>query len=237
MKTFFKSLGGLIVLCILGAGIFLFFASSRLPNRIASYLSQTLKVGVEIGDIHFSLNKIKVDNFVVGNPPGYKLKKAFSIEDTEILAPVSRYLHDAIVIDEIDMNNVYIGLEFQSIKSTEGNWTTIMSNAQSAQTKSAASASKKTVLIKKLVLKNIKVDLLYQSDGKVRQLRTIPQIVLTNISSQGGNLTDQLMNSALGEAVKEVFVQENLKDVLNKIFQLPSGNPSDVLNGIKGLFN
>ncbi|HEY5235101.1 MAG TPA: hypothetical protein VIJ14_02885, partial [Rhabdochlamydiaceae bacterium] len=97
----------------------------------------------------------------------------------------------------------------------------------------------KTVLIKRLVLNNINADLLYQSDGTVRHLPTIPQIVLLNISSKGGDLMDQLMNSALGEMLKEIFLKENLKDIMDKIFQqIPGGNPvQNALKPLKGLFN
>ncbi len=237
MRIFFKSLAGIIVICILAAVILFFLAKSRLPDMIASRLSKTLQVPVEIGDMNFSLNQIKIDNLEIGNPRGFKLEHAFTTQEIVINAPLMGYMHQDIVIDEIDLNNVYVGLEFESPKGTNGNWTAIMNNAQSAQDKSTASATEKTVLIKRLVLNNINADLLYQSDGKVRHLPTIPQIVLVNISSKGGNLMDQLMNSALGEMLKEIFVKENLKDLMDKIFQIP-GNPiPNVLQPLKGLFN
>ena len=92
-------------------------------------------------------------------------------------------------------------------------------------------------MIKRLLLTNIQAELLYQSDGKVRKLKTIKQIELKNISSKGGNIGDQLMNSALGEAVKEIFVQENLKDILDQLMNVP-GNPlNNYLGPIKGIFN
>src|SRR5207253_969204 len=102
---------------------------------------------------------------------------------------------------------------------------TILNNAQSAQQESSKTAADKTVLIKRIVLTNIKAELLYQSDGKVRKLKTIPQIELTNISSKGGNVGDQLMNSALGEAVKQIFIKENLKDLFDQLIQSPAGPP------------
>ncbi len=239
MRIFFKSLAGLIILCILAAGIVFFVVKSRLPDMIANKLSKTLQVPVEIGDMNFSFNTIKIDNLEIGNPRGYKLEHAFTVQEIVVHAPLLGYMSNDIVIDEIDLNNVYIGLEFESPKGTSGNWTTIMTNTQSAQDKSSQTASEKTVLIKRLVLNNINADLLYQSDGKVRHLPTIPQIVLLNISSKGGDLMDQLMNSALGEMLKEIFLKENLKDIMDQIFQqIPGGNPvQQVLKPFKGLFN
>ena len=238
MRTFFKSILGIIVICIL-AGIILFYlAKSRLPDMIASKLSKTLQVAVEIGDMNFSLNMIKIDNLEISNPRNFKLEHAFTTQEIVIQAPLMGYLHQDIVINEINMNNVYLGFEFESPQGTSGNWTTIMANAQSQLEQSTKSNAEKTVLIKRLVLNNINADLLYQSDGKVRHLPTIPQIVLVNISSKGGNLMDQLMNTALGEMLKEIFVRENLKNIMDKIFQQIPGNPvQKALKPIKGLFN
>ena len=113
-----------------------------------------------------------------------------------------------------------------------------MANAQNAQTQSSKSKSDKTVLIKRLVLNNINADLLYQSDGKVRHLPTIPQIVLYNIGSTGGDLVDQLMNTALGQMLKEIFIRENLKEAIDQIFQgIPQDAVKGVLKPLKGLFN
>jgi uncharacterized protein involved in outer membrane biogenesis len=239
MRIFFKSLAGIIVICVLAGVILFFLAKSRLPDMIASKLSKTLQVAVEIGDMNFSFDAIKIENLEISNPRGFKLEHAFTVQEIVIHAPLMGYMNKDIVIDEIDLNNVYIGLEFESPQAATGNWTTIMANAQNAQTQSSQSASDKTVLIKRLVLNNINADLLYQSDGKVRHLPTIPQIVLVNISSKGGDLMDQLMNSALGEMLKEIFLKENLKDIMDKIFQqIPGGNPiQDALAPLKGLFN
>lgn len=237
MRTLFKSLAGIIVLCVLAGVIMFFLAKSRLPDMIASKLSKSLGVPVEIGDMNFSLSSITIDNLEIGNPRGFKLEHAFTTQEIVIHAPLLSYFKKDIVIDEIDLNSVYVGLEFESPQGTSGNWTSIMANAEKAQAQSSQTASDKTVLIKRLVLNNINADLLYQSDGQVRHLPTIPQIVLVNITSKGGNLTDQLMNSALGEMLKEIFLKENLKDIMNKIFQLPGNAIQNPLQPLKGLFN
>lgn len=240
MRIFFKVLASIIIICILAGVILFFLAKSRLPDVVASKLSKTLQVSVEIGDINVGLNTVTVDNFEINNPRGYKLEHALTTKQIIVQAPLMNYTSNDIVIDEIDMNNVYLGFEFASPQGTSGNWTTIMNNAKNAQAQSSKVASEKSVLIKRLVLNNINADLLYQSDGKIRHLPMIPQIVLVNISSKGGDLTDQLMNSALGQMLKEIFTQENLKQLMDKILEpLPGGqdNPvNDALKPLKGLF-
>ena len=53
MRTFFKSILGIIVICILAGVVVFFIAKSRLPDMIASRLSKTLQVKVQIGDMEF----------------------------------------------------------------------------------------------------------------------------------------------------------------------------------------
>jgi len=238
MKTFIRSLTGLIIILVLAAIVILFLFWSRVPDIVAGSLSKKLKVLVEIGDIDLSMNSVTIEKLEIGNPQGFYLSRAFAADQISVQAPISRYLHDAIEIDEIDVDNIYLGLEFDSPSGTQGNWTTIMNNAKSAQDSSSQSKSKKTVFIKKIVFTNIHTDLIYRSQGnKVRRLPKIKQIELKNISSEGGNAMDQIMNSALGEMLKQVFIEQNLKDALDKIFQPNQNNPIDTLRQLKGLFN
>ncbi len=237
MGKLVKGIGGIVLLCILGGVIFLFLVWSRLPDMLASKISKQLGVWVEIGDMSLSMNSIGVDRFVIHNPPGFKLPKAFSSEQIKVNAPLTHYVRDNIEIEQIVVSDVYIGLEFESIKSAKGNWSTILANAQHAQDESSKSASEKTVFIKSLLLTNINVDLYYRSEGKVRKLKTIKQIELKNISSQGGNIGDQLMNSALGQAVKQIFIEENLKDIFDQLLQGPGNTLQDYLGPLKGFFN
>lgn len=239
MRMIFKSLAGIIVICILAGVILFFLAKARLPDMIAGKLHKTLQVAVEIGDIDFSLANIKIDNLEISNPRDFKLEHAFTTQTINVQAPLLKYLSKDIVIEEINLNNVYLGFEFESPQGTKGNWTAILQNAQRSQEQSSKTLSDKSVLIKRLVLNNINADLLYQSDGKVRHLPVIPQIVLVNISSKGGNLMDQLMNTALGEMLKEIFVKENLKEIMNQVFEKIPGTDQvqKALKPIKGLFN
>jgi uncharacterized protein involved in outer membrane biogenesis len=236
MRKLIKWIGCVILLCIIGGAILAFLLWSRLPDIVASSVSKRLQTSVEIGDIYFSQNSIDVDRFVIHNPKGFKLPRALSAEKIDIEAPLTHYLKNNIEIDEIVVQDVYIGLEFDSIKSTQGNWSTLLTHAKHAQEESSKSASNKTVFIKRLALLNIHVELLYQNDGKVRKLKPIKQIELKNISSTGGNVGDQLMNSALGEAIKQVFIEENLKDVLDQLMQVP-GNPlKEYIGPLKSFF-
>ncbi len=234
MKTFFFSLAGVIVVLILAGFIIGFIYWSRVPDMVALHLSKKLQVAVQVGDMSLGMNKITVDKLQVSNPPPYRLlQNAFTCEEIVVNAPLTGYTKKDIVIDEIDMNNVYIGFEFDSIKGASGNWTKIMKNVQRENKKTPKSASERTVLIRRLVLNNIQADVAYDKDGgKVRHLPVIKQIVLTNISSKGGFPMDQITNSVLGQMLQSIFEQENIKNMLQNIFQAPT----KLLGPFQGLF-
>jgi uncharacterized protein involved in outer membrane biogenesis len=232
MKVFFSTIAGVIFIIVLAAVIIGFVFWSRVPDMLANNLSKKMKVSVSIDSIGLNWKKVDLKKIEIGNPPHSTLAKAFSCNEIDVNTPLIRYLDKNIVIDEIDLKDVYLGLEFDSPSSTKGNWTTIMHNIQSATSNSktktkkgetANQGSQRSVLIHRVILTNINVDLIYKKDsGKVKKLPTIPRMELTEISSEGGFPIDQITNSVLGEMLKQIFIKENLKDMLQELMDRPS---------------
>ncbi len=258
MKTFFSTLAGLIVLIILAAVIVGVIFWSRVPDILANNLSKKLKVSVDIDSVGLGWGKIDVKKVQIGNPAGSILAKAFSCNEIDVLAPFTNYLKQNIVIDEIDVKDIYLGLEFDSASGTSGNWTTIMGNLQSssgatppskkekrknreeqfAPVPPSSSSSNRTLLIHRLILTNIDVDVVYRKEGgKVKKLPRIPRMEFTEISSEGGLPLDQLMNSVLGQMLKEVFIKQNLKNMMQDLLNNPNNPVQQYLSPFKGLFN
>ena len=240
MKVFIRSFVGLVVIVVLGLVILLFVAKTQLPDVVASNLARKLQVPVQIGDIDLSFRSIEISKLEIENPKAYQLPIAFGADIIMVKAPLTEYMHQHIVIDEITINNVYLGLEFESATSTDGNWTAIINRAKAAAEKDTDQDKKnnKTVLIRKIVLNNIQTDLIYRREGtRVKHLPVIDRIELNDISSEGGSALDQIMNSALGEMLKGVFIKQNLKNVLDQVFQPGNNTIQDVLKPLKGLFN
>jgi uncharacterized protein involved in outer membrane biogenesis len=248
MKTLFSTLTGIIIVIILAAIVIGFIGWSRLPDILANTLSNKLKVSVEIDDMSLGWGKIEIDKVTIGNPPGTILPKAFSCGSIDVIAPFTNYLDQKIIIDQIDLNDVYLGLEFDSAKGTEGNWTRIMSNlkpsnAQQTNNKKKKAAPptdsgpKRSVLIKRLILTNIDVDVVYRKEGgKIQKLKRIDRIELTNVSSEGGLPMDQVMSSVLGQMLKSVFEKQNLQNMLQDLLQ-QQGGLQQYIEPFKGFFN
>jgi hypothetical protein len=253
MKKIVFTLSGLIAVILLAAVVIGFIFWSRLPDIVANNLSKKMQVAVDIDSFGLGLGRVSVNKIQIGNPPNSILARAFACNQINVLTPLTRYMDKRIVIDEIDLNDIYLGLEFDSASSTTGNWTTIMGNlnkstggAQNASQKSKKkknqqpqpqASSDRSVLIHKLVLTNIDVDVVYRKDsGKVKKLPRIPRMELTEISSEGGLPMDQILNSVLGQMLKEVFIKENLKNMIQEFMNAPSP-VQQYLAPFKGFFN
>jgi len=242
MSLFLKSLGGIIVVIIVALIVIVFIGWSRAPDIIANNLSKKMKVSVSIDEINFGFKSIEIEKIEIGNPPGSILSKAASAETVVINAPILNYFEQKIIIDEMDVNDIYLGLEFESASGVKGNWTTIMENlkASTSTPKGKEEKATRTVLIKKLIFNNIITDVVYRKEGgKVKRLPTINQIVLTDVSSEGGIPMDQLMNTVLGQMLRQVFVKQNLKNMLQDIIENPPEAIEkfiEPLQPFKGLF-
>lgn len=234
MKGFFSRFLSIVI--VLGAICLLavFLLYSRLPGFVSDKLSEALKVPVKIEDIHISYDNITLDRLEIANVPKSVLPKAFSAETISFEAPLTRYTKDAVVIDEIDLDHVYLALEFASPSNLQSNWSTLMN---SIPPEKPSSKNKKTVLIKTLVLTNIQVDLVYKSKGnEVKKLPPIDKIILTNINTAEGLPMNQIMHSVLGQMLKSVFLKENLKDALDGFLQEPESTVDKLLSPFQGLF-
>lgn len=222
-----------IVFLIIFLGGYLTWA--RIPDLLSSSISKRLNVLVQIGSIGLFPSKIAISKLHIGNPSGYKLPEALSINEILCKALFTHYFKDQIIIDELVLNTVYVGLEFDSIKGASGNWTVLFSNLESIK-ESNKKKSTKSLLIKKVYVRNINADVLYHDRGKgVIHLPSIEEMEFDNISSEGGFPIDQLMSSVLGKMLKEVFTRENIKDMIQSL--LP--NPQDLnqyIRPFKGLF-
>ncbi|MEI8328403.1 MAG: hypothetical protein WCG14_00145 [Chlamydiia bacterium] len=232
MKKLIKSLIAVLLLIIASASIASFVFWSRTPDIISKNLTEKLGVKVEIEDMTLGMSDITMENFEINNIPKGLLKKAFTSQTISIVAPLTAYLNEKIVIEKIQLDNVYLGLEFTSPTSTQGNWTQIMSNLEKSMgspkgngkkpkkqkqspMKPQGSPSNKSLLIKELIINDISIDLIYlSSNSKIKKLPKIKQIIIKNITSEEGFPLDQLTHSVLGQMLQEVFIKENLKNMI-----------------------
>ncbi len=201
---------------------------NQVPRRLSQTLSNALQTSVIIGNATISPAKIGLQKIIINSPRKSQLSKAFSCETLNVNAPIIEYVKDDIVIDLIELDDVYLGLEFDSPQSTSGNWTRLMDNLAKSSENSDSTKSNKTILIKKLRITNINCQVVYlNKNDRPINLKPIKVLEFDNISSTSGFPVEQLSNSVLGKMLKQVFIEQNLTDMLNKWI-----NPQDQLQGV-----
>ena len=234
MKSFCFGLVKLVVVVVLALIIFAFIAKSRLPDIVSNNLSKKIHVPVQIDDIHLTWDKVDIDKITIGNPTGSILPKAFSCEQLISLAPFTNYLKRHVVIEQIEIDSVYLGLEFKAPLNTEGNWSKIMDQIN----RSSPTSSSRTILIRKLILTNIDVDLVYRSqDNTVKRLRHIDRIELNDVSSEEGIPANQITSLVIKEMIKSILLEQNLQNLIQDVIQSPQQGIKKILNPFKKIFN
>ena len=227
----------LVIIVVVILALF-FIAKSRAPDMLGNNLSNKIGVSISIDSMGFGPSSVEVDNIAIGNPRGYSLPKAFSAEEIDLHAPISAYFRKDVIIELIEVKNIYLGLEFDSAQGASGNWTRIMHNYAQNAGLNEEGKEEKRVLIKKVIFTNIETDLAFRSEGgKIRKLPKIGRIELTNIGSEGGFPTDQVMSSVLGQMLIEVFKQQRLDNMIQGILTDPARTVESLLEPFKDLFN
>jgi hypothetical protein len=234
VKSFCFGLIKLAIIAILALVIFAYIAKSRLPDIVSNNLSKKIHAPVQIDDIHVSWDKVNIDKITIGNPTGSILPKAFSCRELTSLAPVTNYLKKRVVVDQIEIDDVYLGLEFKSSLDTDGNWSKIIDQIN----KSSSTSSSRSVLIRKLILTNIDVDLVYTSQGNtINHLRHIDRIELNDVSSEEGIPSNQITSLLIKEALKSILSEQNLQNFIQDIIQHPEKGIKKILKPFKKMFN
>ncbi len=229
-----KTLLKIITVAIIFLALFYIFLSFFLPGKVAHDISQKIKTAVKIESIFLSLDAIRVKNLEIDNPPSSEFPKALTVKKITVDALLTNYLSKKIIIDEISLDQVYLSLEFNSAQGTSGNWTTLMNNIQSSQGHTP-DPKHSSLNIKKLNLKDIQVVVFYKDTKATKTLPLIKTITLTDINTENGLPMDQVMQSVLGQMLTSIFVQENMKNMLEEIME-PQNEIRSLLTPLENLF-
>ncbi len=235
-------LSSIILIIIIALVALAFVGWSKAPDWISARLSKGMQVKVVIDDIDLATHAITVQKVSIGSPKGSLLPKSFSCERILLEAPLTRYLDQHVDIEQINLDHVYLGLEFEAKGSKEGNWSTIMRNMKTSSPATIqpqeTSKTSRSVLIKKLVITDIAIDLVYKNEGgTVRHLAPIDRLEFTNISSEGGIPADQITQLVLAQTLRSVFEKENLENMLEDVFNMPKTTLEQFTGPFKSLFN
>jgi len=185
----------LLVLC---AASWLAWASKA--NILAQFLSRHMHVPVTIQTFDLAKTSAEIDQFLMGNPPRSKTASSFSAQTTAIKADMTQILANPLIIDQIEISNIFVGVEYYKDGST--NWDYIL------KTK-APKKQGRDYLIRTLVLENLTVEVT-SADGKTKRYPTLKRMEFHNISSASGFPIAEIEKAIFKLVMQDIFKQFDL---------------------------
>ncbi len=197
-----------VVLLVL-IGLCLFFWFTKTPF-IASYLSEKMGVSVSIKDISIRPSQSIITDFSIKNISGFKTKTAFKSEMTQIQYRLRQLFGSPTEIDRIELDNVFLSIEFSNPLGTANNWTAIAARMPKQEKRS-------DVIIHKLILNNLVVEI--RGLGfEPPTTKTFGRMEFDEIDSREGFPTKELIRKIFGQAGLLQYIQDvfNPQKVLEK---------------------
>lgn len=176
-------------------------------SLLSRYLSRELGTPVTLKSLTYSPDKISLVDLMIFNPKDSKTSHALNVEMIQIFCPFIELFRTTTNIDQIEMDNINLGLELYNITGTDNNWTRILYNNKKRH------IHEETFFIKSLKLNNITV-ILTTNLGQTKTYGPI-NMELKNISSKsaGKDIETAIMNQIILEIIKRFNLPELLKQV------------------------
>jgi len=187
------------------------------PALLASYLTRHLGVPVAVGSIDLGKTRTAIGNFRMKNPRGYRRREAFKAGKTTVAYAWRHLFQTPSEIDRIALEDVFLSIEFDNILGTKNNWTQILSRLPSH--------NNKEVVIHRLTVDRLTVEIRGLGLNGGTQTKYVDHIELSEINSQEGFPTHELISQIFGGAGLQQYLQDLVNPVKTlKNFFNPLGN-------------
>lgn len=180
---------------------------------LSKTLSRTTQTPVAVGPIGFLRDSFTIQRLAISNPKDAYLPTAFKAETIKVSGSYTRYLRREIVIEKIEIDDVFLNIEFYTEDKLTGNWQALFENMDKSHRQVK---SKRQTLIKKLVLRNVHVNLIL-ADGKVHRLAPIDLLEFKELSSEEGFPVKEISEIIAKKMVYSILKEEGL----NLIIKIP----------------
>jgi uncharacterized protein involved in outer membrane biogenesis len=207
MRKFFWFLFFLVVSLIVG-GTLVWVNRASLAAQI---LHRKLGVPVSVGSLDLTRTSATVQNLVIGNPPRYKQPNACTARTIDITSSWSHIRGNPLVIDEIEMNDLVITLEYSKKKNVT-NWDEILKHNQKP--------SSRHYLIRTLILRTLTVQVV-TANGAIKRYPTLDRLEFHNISDETGFPVSEIEKAIFNRVMQDLFQRFNLQKIFEQL--VPSG--------------
>jgi hypothetical protein len=215
MGCLLKWIGGVILLVLVALGLAWFMAP-----QIAGYtIRSTLGTDAQVRELHLGLQDTSFGGITIMSPKGSRISKALTVESGSAQAPLIPALYaDPYVVESIHLKGLDLFLDFPEGPSLQtGNWGKML-----AHSAAQSSPNDREILIKEVVLEDIRVTMIDQS-GREQKLKPIDRIRFTNVSSRDGVEGSQLTAVVLNQVLRNILSIENLLPAVGRIVEDAGG--------------
>lgn len=183
-------------------------------NILSHFISRQLHVPVSIFSLEIGKSSAEISRLWIGNFPRSQISTSFTSETLKIDANWNQIFGNPVTIEQIDMDNIFVGIEFYDANGDDNNWGRILHEDVPKKKNS------RDYLIRTLTMRNLTVELT-QANGKVKRYPTIKQMEFHNISSDTGFPVEEIEKAIFEMMMKDIFKKLQLDQLFKTINPLP----------------
>ena len=204
----------LVLLLVVGGGVW-YFVSFRMDSMVASNIesraSASLGTQVTVGTVKTDIKggSLTISNITIANPPGFRNKNAFSLNDIEAAIDYSNYDIKRLVIDnpeivieelggETNFSRIKAGIESQGAESE--------SESESESDPAADGKEEPIFVIHHFRMNDSRASFESESLDQYSNLK-IDAIELSNIKGTPSELSKIIFNKIINEVAKEAAIE------------------------------
>lgn len=174
-------IAGLIVLWVMQEAI------------LSSYISRTLGMKASVLTARITPTHLKIGHFKIDNPWKYQSSHAFTADSIEVFYQWKDLSGNPSVIRRIEVDQINLEIEFDpGTKNFHTNWNSLLEKVPERK------KDHREVIVQELVLTNINVQIRGFRGKDLTKF--IERMEFSNISSQEGFPTEELVREIFGEA-------------------------------------
>ncbi len=198
----------LVLLLLVGGGVW-YFVSFRMDSMVASNIesraSASLGTQVTVGTVKTDIKggSLTISNITIANPPGFRNKNAFSLNDIEAAIDYSNYDIKRLVIDKPEIVIEELGGETNFSRIKAG----IESQGSEPESEPAADGKEEPIfVIHHFRMNDSRASFESESLDKYSNLE-IDAIELSNIKGTPSELSKIIFNKIINEVAKEAAIE------------------------------
>jgi len=145
---------------------------------LSHYFFRNMGLEISTSNIWVTPSHLKMDQFRIKNPSNYRLRTAFSAKKVDAEYTFHGIKENPAYIDQIVFDDAIITIECFNQNCSENNWKSLAGNQ---------STHSSDYIIDRVVFQNLTIEVLNNYDVQIpKKIKTIPHLVLTQVSSEQG---------------------------------------------------